>query len=83
MKTQLLRKLYDYISFFRHELPNLCRLLDFSVDAYSAFDSSLKIFLTAIDDEILKRQQHYYFELDSKYNLDKSDEDIKPTEDDI
>ena len=66
LKTLVLRKLYDYISFLRHELPNLCRVINLSVDDYSNLDSSLKSLISSIDDEILEREVNKYFEIDVK-----------------
>lgn len=57
MKTNTLKKLYDYISYLRHNLANLCRVLDLSVEEYSILDSHLKSLLTSIDDLILTRQK--------------------------
>lgn len=71
MKTLVLRKIYDYLSFIRHELPNLFRVLDFDVESYLSVDDGLKVLLTAIDDEILQRQANRYFELSSESEDDK------------
>lgn len=71
MKTLVLRKIYDYISFVRHELPNLFRVLNFDIESYSSVDAGLKVLLTAIDDEILRRQVNKYFELSSESEDDK------------
>lgn len=60
MKTLILRRIYEYLSFVRHELPNLFRVLGLGVEEFSSFDDSLKLLLSAIDDEILLRQFNLY-----------------------
>lgn len=62
MKTSCLRKMYNYISYVRHNLANLFRVLGLSAEDYLNFDTSLKMLLHSIDDEILRRESDLYFD---------------------
>ncbi len=60
MKSNVLRKSYEYISFLRHNLADLCNSLGLSYEEFSILDSDLKSLLTSIDDLIFARQTNRF-----------------------